>query len=108
MTFVNALNALHGQVLLLFAFLFCVTLLFVRYRKAPANGSIVDSLNSVHIAWLGFALCLCGIALMMASHGPEGDKVFLAGASFIGGIAAAKAVNGSGKPPELPPPTLTT
>lgn len=95
MNFVNALNALNGRVWLGVVVLLLMMLLFLRYRNVTPTGSFIDSLNSVHVAWLGFTLCLCGVALMISGQGEYGDKVFLSGASFIGGIAATKAVNGS-------------
>lgn len=96
LNFVNALNAIHGQLLLFVLIIFAMVLLYLRYYKVQPTGSIVDSLNAVHVAWLGFALCLCGIFLIVAGHDQAGDKVFLSGASFIGGIAATRAVNGNG------------
>jgi len=96
MNAVNAINSIHGQIWLVLLLALVIILLYARYRSVPPTGSLVDSLNSVHVAWLGFTLCLCGIALMMSGEGQFGDKVFLSGASFIGGIAATKAVNGNG------------
>lgn len=94
--FIDALNSIHGQVWLVLITFCAMLLLYLRYRKAPPATSLVDSLNSIHVALLGFVICLVAVMLMMAGHAQEGDKVFLSGASFIGGIAAAKATNGNG------------
>ncbi len=85
---VNALNAIQGRFWLFWIVLLSIVLVYLRDRRNPTGPSIIESLNGLHVAWLGFALCLFGISLMIAGHGNEGDKVFLSGASFIGGVAA--------------------
>jgi peptidoglycan/LPS O-acetylase OafA/YrhL len=97
MTTINAINSIHGQVwLCLFTFA-GMLLVYLRYRKFPPAASLVDTLNSLHIALLGFAICILAVLLILAGHPAEGDKIFLSGASFIGGIAAGKvSQNGNG------------
>ncbi|HEY2497300.1 MAG TPA: hypothetical protein VGK24_09545 [Candidatus Angelobacter sp.] len=99
MTIVNALNALHGALLLVFVVLFVAILIFARYRNHPPApaGTLVDVINSVHPAVYGFALCVMAYTLMLIGHGSEGEKVFLSGASFIGGVALRGAYNPGGK-----------
>lgn len=108
MTLVNALNEVHGQVLVFVIALVAMVLLFVRYKSAPHSGpgSFIDALNGVHVTAWGVLLALVGIAVVLANHETFGDKVFVAGASFIGGMGAAKLMssNGNGnKPPEVKP-----
>src|SRR5690349_54153 len=97
MNFVNALNAIHGQFWLVVLVLVAMLLLHIRYRNVTPSGSLVEELNSLHVAWIGFVLCLCAIAVILGGHEAAGDKIFLSGASFIGGIAVSKAIgNGNG------------
>ena len=96
MKFIDVINSIHGQVWLVLIAFTAMLLLYLRYRNTPPAASLVDSLNSIHVALLGFVICLMAVMLMMAGHAQEGDKVFLSGASFIGGIAAVKATSGNG------------
>jgi hypothetical protein len=100
MNLVTAINSIHGQVWLCLFTLAGMLLVYLRYRKFQPAASLVDTLNSLHIALLGFALCIIAVLLILAGYPAEGDKIFLSGASFIGGIAAGKiSQNGNGPRP---------
>lgn len=99
MNFVNAVNAVNGRAWIAVIILLAMALLFVRYCRIAPKGSIIDSLNSTHVAVFGFVLCLCGIGLTLSGHAEAGDKVFLSGASFIGGIAASRAIKANDSEP---------
>lgn len=109
--FVAALNAVKLTVWLVMLALTCLFLAYFRYRKEPATGSIVEMINSISIANYGFILCMAAIGLIMANKDQAGDKIFLSGASFIGGVgvgAAAMAAKKNGSPTDsLPVPVAT-
>lgn len=96
MNAVNALNAIHGQLLLFLLTLTAMLLMYSRYRKIEPIGPahLIDALNTIHPAVYGFVICMMGIALEMTGHSQAGDKVFLSGASFIGGVAARSILPG--------------
>lgn len=102
MNFVNAINALRGGIWVVFMATLAMILLYCRYHNRPSSqtGAWVDLVNSVHPAVYGFALCIMAYSLMLIGHSSEGEKVFLSGASFIGGVAlrGAYTPNGSGTP----------
>lgn len=97
MNAVNAINAVRGPVWLVLLTLAILVLIYARYRKLQPTGNLVDSLNSIHPAVYGFVLCIWGIVLALNAHEQFGDKVFLSGASFIGGVMARQIQqNGNG------------
>ncbi len=105
MRLVNALNAVHGPIWIVLLAVLALFTLYARYRKLPPSGNFVDSLNSVHPAVYGFVLCIWGIVLALNSHEQFGDKVFLSGASFIGGVMMRSAQqNGNGNGNGVTPP----
>jgi hypothetical protein len=99
MNFVNAMNALNGRVWLACIVVLVIVLLHLRYRKLAPTGSLLDSINGVHVAILGFVLCLCGIGMALSGHEGFGDKVFLSGASFIGGVGVGRIMSKTEKDP---------
>ncbi|HWF03631.1 MAG TPA: hypothetical protein VHA06_08095 [Candidatus Angelobacter sp.] len=101
LNFVEALNQIHGIVWLNFVVILGMLLVFARYRKQPARpaGSLIDVLNSVHPAVYGFIFGMSAIALMLVGHSAEGEKVFLSGASFIGGVALRGSYKGGDATP---------
>jgi hypothetical protein len=95
--FVNALNSIRPMIWLVMISTLVVCLIYKRYSKTPPTGALLDQINGVHIAILGFALCLCGIALAVNGHEIFADKVFVSGASFIGGIGVGKMMSDKGQ-----------
>ena len=94
---VQAINTIHGSVWIVMLVFFFGALLFARYRNVPPSANLVESLNAIHPAVYGFVLCNWGLILALNGHEQFGDKVFLSGASFIGGVAAhALYQNGNG------------
>lgn len=102
--FVNAINAINGRVWLGCLVVLAMLLLHLRYRKVTPTGSLLDSINGIHVAILGFVLCLCGIGMALSGHEGFGDKVFLSGASFIGGVGVGRIMTGKSDPkaPDAP------
>lgn len=96
--FVNAINAVRGPVWLVMVGTLAMLLLFARYYKQTPSGNLIDSLNSIHPAVYGFILCMMGVILELNGHENAGDKVFLSGASFIGGVAATKFLASTASP----------
>lgn len=103
--FVTALNAVKLTVWLVLLGLTVLFLSYARYRKEPATGSLVDMINSISIANYGFILCMAAIGLIMANKDQAGDKIFLSGASFIGGVGVGAAAAKRNQTPPNPGPT---
>lgn len=95
---VNAINAVRGEVWLMMFATTAMFLLYARYHKTAPSGNLVDSFNSIHPAVYGFVLCMMGVVLELNGHEQAGDKVFLSGASFIGGVAMRANYSGNGAP----------
>jgi hypothetical protein len=93
---VNAINAVRGEVWLMLFATTAMFLLYARYHKTAPSGNLVESFNSIHPAVYGFVLCMMGVVLELNGHEQAGDKVFLSGASFIGGVAMRASYNGNG------------
>lgn len=126
--FVTALNAVKLTVWLVLLAITCLILSYLRYRNQPVSGSVVDMINSISIANYGFILCMAAIGLIMANKDQAGDKIFLSGASFIGGVGVGSALASKKNqtptpgptdwvpvaaappppPPQVPPPTTST
>jgi hypothetical protein len=96
LNFVNAINAVRGEVWLMLFVTTAMFLLYARYHKTAPSGNLVESFNSIHPAVYGFVLCMMGVVLELNGHEQAGDKVFLSGASFIGGVAMRASYNGNG------------